>query len=102
MSNYTGSIDLTKVPKRFFKKVMCEDGTEHVFLNVGLWKRKTPSTFGERTYTHSMKVRVPKDQQVEGENYYIGDFSELKPMPSQPTPEQIEAAPSASSDDLPF
>lgn len=42
MSNYTGSIDLTKVPKRFFKKVMCKDGTEHVFLNVGLWERKTP------------------------------------------------------------
>ena len=102
MSNYTGSIDLTKVPKRFFKKVICKDGTEHVFLNVGLWERKTPSTFGERTYTHSMKVSVPKYQKVEGENYYIGDFSELKPMPSQPTTEQIEAAPSASSDDLPF
>ena len=49
-----------------------------------------------------MKVSVPKDQQVEGENLYIGDFSELKPMPSQPTTEQIEAAPSASNDDLPF
>ena len=47
-----------------------------------------------------MRVSAPKDQQVEGENLYIGDFSELKPMPSQPTPEQIEAAPSASS--LPF
>ena len=102
MSNYTGSIDLTKVPKRFFKKVMCKDGTEHIFLNVGLWARKTPSTFGERTYTHSMKVSVPTDQKVEGENYYIGGVSELEPMPGQPTTEQSEAAPSASSDDLPF
>lgn len=101
--NLIGSIDLTKVPKRLFKKVTLKNGETHIFLNVGLWERREPQTFGERTYTHSLKCSVPKEEIVEGENLYIGDFAELKPRePQVPTPEQVQTAPEADPNDLPF
>ena len=101
--NFIGSIDLTRVPKRCFKEVTLRNGEKHIFLNVGLWERREPQTFGDRTYTHSLKCSMPKEEVKEGENLYIGDFAELKPRePQTPTLEQIESASSADPNDLPF
>lgn len=95
-----GSICLSAVPKELFKKVMCKDGEERVFLNMKIVKRKETGQYG---HTHFASCE-PKDGKVEGQNYIFGDFKEWIPNPSaeNPTPDDIEAAGSAQDDDLPF
>lgn len=93
-----GSLCLSNIPKRLFKKVMCKDGKERVFLNIKVVKRKEPK-FG---YTHffSCEPKEEKDR-VEGEMYICGDLTEYSPQ--MPTAEEIAAAPPIPEDDqLPF
>ncbi len=103
----TGSINLSKIPKELMKKVTLKDGTTNIFLNIAIFAKSKPQTFGDgdkaRTYTHSVSCAPPKDQRKEGVNYFIGDLEERTPTSNTPTPEQIESAPSLEpQDDLPF
>lgn len=103
MSNFIGSIDLTRIPKECFKKVTLKNGEVHIIVNVALWERKEPQTFGERIFTHLLSCAPKKEERKEGENYICGNFSEMRPKePQIPTPEQIAAAPVASPNDFPF
>ena len=65
----TGSICLTDIPVSQMKKVMCKDGKERVFLNVAIFAKKQPQTFGDRTYTHFISCAPKKEERIEGENY---------------------------------
>lgn len=95
-----GSICLSAVPKELFKKVMCKDGVERVFLNMKIVKRKEVGKFG---HTHFASCE-PKDGKVKGVNYVFGDFKEWNQAPVAETPatEDIDAAQPADDDDLPF
>ena len=99
-----GSLCLSSIPKRLFKKVMCKDGKERIFLNIKIIKRKEPSQFGN---THFVSCE-PKDEneRVEGEVYICGGLTEFRHQPQMPTSEEIAAAPSIplteNEDDLPF
>ena len=94
-----GSICLSNVPKRLFKKIMCKDGKERVYLNIKVVKRKEPSKFGN---THFISCE-PKDEneRIKGEEYIFGDLTaystqsnEQKAAPSYTT--------SSNDNDLPF
>lgn len=94
-----GSICLSNVPKEQFKKVMCKDGVERVFLNMKIVRRKEVSKFG---HTHFASCEpANKDERVQGVNYIFGDFKEYVPDDTT-SPENIAQAPVASDDDLPF
>lgn len=97
-----GSICLSDIPKEVMKKVMCKDGKERIFLNISVCERKTPATFGDKTYTHFISCAPKKDERKEGVNYFIGDLQTYEPQPRTPTAEQIANAPSVTDDDLPF
>jgi len=101
MSNFMyGSICLSAVPKELFKKVMCKDGQERIFLNVKVVQRKEKSQFG---HTHFISCE-PKDQaeRVEGQSYICGDLTEYEPQGNAPSPEEVAAAPAADDNSLPF
>ncbi len=99
--NYYGSIDLTKVPKECYREVTLKNGEKHIFLNVALYQRKEPTTFGTTTYTHFLSCAPKKEERKEGVNYIVGDFAESKPTPIEPvTTEEVNNAPVA--DHLPF
>ncbi|MBE6294249.1 MAG: hypothetical protein E7090_06155 [Bacteroidales bacterium] len=103
MSSYFGSICLSDIPREQMKKVMCKDGKERIFLNIFVGEKREPQTFGNRTYTHYVSCAPKREERVEGANYYIGELETFNPVPSQPTAEQINAAPCVSyEDDLPF
>lgn len=100
-----GSICLSNVPKRLFKKVMCKDGKERVFLNIKVVKRKEPSKFGN---THFVSCE-PKDEndRIEGETYIFGDLTERSQQPQTQAPRPSASTPMSyqSNDDdsdLPF
>lgn len=95
-----GSICLSAVPKELFKKVMCKDGQERVFLNIKVVQRKEASQYG---HTHFISCE-PKEQseRQDGVNYICGDLTEFAPQNSAPSPENIQAAPAAQESDLPF
>ena len=93
-----GSICLSTVPKELFKKVMCKDGQERVFLNIKVVKRKEKGQYGD---THFVSCEPRKEERVEGQSYIIGDLKEYIPQTQSPTPEQVSAAP-ASDLGLPF
>lgn len=98
-----GSIDLSKIDKNLIKSVKMKDGSTHLFLNVTVTKRKSPSQFGD---THFVST-APKGTPVEGRNkYIIGDLKEWQePAPDRPTMEEIRSAPfiaEAEKSDLPF
>lgn len=96
-----GSLCLSNIPKRLFKKVMCKDGKERVFLNIKVVKRKEVSQFGN-THFISCEPKEEKDR-VEGEMYICGDLTEYSPQNVMPTAEEIAAAPPIPEDDqLPF
>lgn len=108
-----GSIDLSKANKAGqVKKVTLRNGETHLFLQLAIIEKKEPKTFVDdatgksRTYTHFVTCAPPKDKQVEGTDYYIGDLQTYEPQPiEQPTREQIEASPAVEfedSTDLPF
>ena len=59
-----GSIEISKVPKELFKKVIKADGTEGIFLNIGVSERKEVGKFGE---THGVQiVRTKKVEKGKG------------------------------------
>lgn len=93
-----GSICLSAVPKELFKKVVCKDGVERVFLNIKVVPRKEAGQYG---HTHFVSCE-PKEGRVDGVNYIIGDMTEYVPKPSTPTTEEIEAAQPVNDDELPF
>lgn len=99
MSSYRGSICLSNIPKELIKEVTCKDGTVRKYLNVALIERKQVGMYGD---THFLSCSPPKDQQVEGKNYIIGDFKPLvssaAPQPTLPQPTQQNN----QVDDLPF
>lgn len=105
MANFMyGSLCVSSIPKRLFKKIMCKDGKERIFLNIKIVKRKEPSQFG---HTHFVSCE-PKDEKdrKEDELYICGDLTEYSPQPQMPTAEEIAAAPpmpmTGNEDDLPF
>lgn len=101
----TGSICLTDIPKSQMKKVICKDGKERIFLNVAVFAKKNPQTFGDRTYTHFISCAPKKEERREGENYILGDLETYTPKPTGPTMQDVANAPSLAPDekpDLPF
>lgn len=104
MSNFfIGSIDLTKIDKSLIKSVKMKNGETHMFINVSVSKRKTPSQFGD---THFIST-APKGTPPEERNrYIIGDLKEWQePTPDRPSAEQIDNSPSITEQEkmeLPF
>jgi hypothetical protein len=97
-----GSICLSDIPRELIKKVSCKDGKDRLFLNISVSKKKVPDHFG---YTHFVSCAPKKEERKEGVQYIIGDLKEYVPPVSdavQTTPKDIEAAPPANDDDLPF
>jgi hypothetical protein len=99
MEIITGSICLSNIPREVMKKVKCKDGIERVFLNIAVIERKNKGKFGD---THFVTCAPREEERIDGVNYIIGDLKLYEPQPSGPTPDEIEAAPPASADDLPF
>lgn len=101
----TGSICLTDIPRSQMKKVVCKDGKERVFLNVAVFAKKNPQTFGDRTYTHFISCAPKKEERKDGENYILGDLETYTPKPIGPTAEDVANAPGLApgeNPDLPF
>lgn len=92
-----GSICLSDIPKRLFKKA--DNGK--VYLNISIHKRKEVGKYG---HTHFISCAPKKEEQQEGEFYICGDLKEYAPQnATPPSPEDIAAAPSVTDDDqLPF
>ena len=98
-----GSIDLSKIDKNLIKSVKMKDGSTHLFLNVTVTKRKSPSQFGD---THFISTAPKGTPQEERNKFIIGDLKEWQEKsPDKPTAEEINAAPSLSEEEkseLPF
>ena len=99
-----GSICLSDIPRDLIR----EAANGKKYLNINIWKKREPMKrefkSGETvTYTHSVQCACQKDKRVEGVNYYIGDL-ELHEQNNSlaPSPAEIENAPAAACDDLPF
>ena len=106
-----GSINLSKANKAGqIKKVTLRDGTTALFLQLAIIEKKEPKSFTDdktgrtRTYTHFVSCAPPKDKQVDGVDYLIGDMQTYEPQPvDAPTDEQIAAAEAVEeTDELPF
>jgi len=106
-----GSINLSTAKKAGqIKQVTLKDGSQALFLQIAIIEKKEPQSFTNdgktRTYTHFVTCAPPKDKQVDGVNYYIGDLQTYEPAPEVVTAEQIAAAPAVDpeGDDsgLPF
>ena len=93
-----GSICLSDIPKRLFKKVQVKDGSEKIFLNVKVVRRKEVGKYG---HTHFVSCEPRQDERVEGENYMCGEMKEYAPK-STITPESIDSAPAVDETELPF
>ena len=93
--DFYGSICLSDVPRRLIKEG--KDGKK--YLNINIVERKEPSQYGE---THFITASCKKEDQVEGENRFIGGcqpFVKKEPV----TPADVDAMPVAEkTDDLPF
>ena len=93
--NYYGSLCLSDVPKRLIKEG--KDGKK--YLNIHIIERKEPSQFGE---THFITASCKKEDEVEGENRFIGGCQPFVKT-SSPTPEEIAEMPAANDNsELPF
>jgi hypothetical protein len=102
---YYGSIDLTKAKgctdkngNALFKKVTMRDGSEHIFLNISIHEKREKGQFGD---THFVSISPKKDEQVEGMSYIVGDLKTYDPQP-QNIQQQVDEAPAAEINDLPF
>lgn len=101
----SGSICLTDIPKSQIKKVMCKDGKERAYLNIAIFTKKQPQTFGDRTYTHFVSCAPKKEERIDGENYIMGDLETRVSKPQTPTSEDVANAPGFAPNekpDLPF
>ena len=86
---------LSDIPARLIKQG--KDGKK--YLNINIVERKQPSEFGE---THFIAASCKKEEQVEGENRFIGGCQPFVKKAS-PTPADIEAMPVANDNsELPF
>jgi len=94
-----GSLCVSEIPKRLFKKVPCKDGKERIFLNLKIVKRKEVGQFG---HTHFISCEPKQEERVEGESYICGDLKEYIPKNEGPSPEEIAQAESADDNELPF
>lgn len=94
--NLYGSICLSDIPKELFRKA--DNGK--VYLNLRIYERKEVGKFG---HTHVASCAPKKEEQIEGVNYFCGDFKVSDPQPYVPvSPEQVSQLPPATDDDLPF
>ena len=92
--DYHGSICLSDIPRRLIK--VADNGKK--YLNISIVERKEVGKFGE---THFIAASCKKEEQVEGENRFIGGCQPF--APKNPTPKDIEQMPPmAENDDLPF
>ncbi len=93
--DFYGSLCLSDIPARLIKEG--KDGKK--YLNINIVERKQPSEYGE---THFIAASCKKEEQVEGENRFIGGCQPFVKKAS-PTPADIDAMPVAENkDDLPF
>lgn len=101
MSNFMiGSIDLSKIDKNLIRSVKMKDGSTHLFLNVTVTKRKSPSQFGD---THFISTAPKGTPQEERNKFIIGDLKEWEE--NRISMEEIKSAPfitEAEKSDLPF
>ncbi|WP_275441023.1 hypothetical protein [Lepagella muris] len=101
----SGSICLTDIPKSQIKRVMCKDGKERAFLNIAIFAKKQPQTFGDRTYTHFVSCAPKAEEREEGVNYIMGDLETRVSKPKTPTTDTVANAPGYAPNekpDLPF
>ena len=94
-----GSLCLSDIPKELIKDVTCKDGKVRKYLNISVLERKEVSQYG---HTHFVSCSPKREEQRDGVNYIIGDLKRFVPQNISPTPEEINDAPIASPDDLPF
>lgn len=86
---------LSDIPARLIKQG--KDGKK--YLNINIVQRKEPSQYGE---THFIAASCKKEEQIDGENRFIGGCQPFAPKAS-PTPEEIAEMPvSQDNSDLPF
>lgn len=96
---YTGSIELTAIPKEVIK-VVEKDGKKKMFLNFGVLEMDTPSKYGD---THCITCAPKKEEKKEGVNYLCGHLKPWVEKEKQEDPAVVAAAPVASeSDKLPW
>ena len=106
MSNFFGSIDLTKLGQivrqhpELVKSVNMKDGTQHQFINIDVNEKQEPDQYGSTAY---VKVACKKEQQKQHLSYYLCD---LKPSQygsrQQAAPQQQPEQKQDGSNDLPF
>lgn len=95
MADFYGSLCLSDIPARLIKQG--KDGKK--YLNINIVERKEVGKFGA---THFIVASCKKEEQVEGENRFIGDCQPFVKK-SAPTPEEIEKMPVANDNtELPF
>ena len=94
-----GSICLSDIPKEVLKAA----NNGKIYLNFAVMELTEPSKYGD---THFSSCAPKKEEQVEGQNYIIGNLKKWEQKePSRPSYEQIEQAPPISQEqasDLPF
>lgn len=100
---FKGSICLTDIPKELIKSYQCKDGNIRKYLDIAVMPRREPKVIqtenGEMRKTHYITCAPPKDKQVDGQNYFLGEMEERTfGNPSQP----VSAVPQSNHDDLPF
>lgn len=92
--DYYGSICLSDVPRRLIKEG--KDGKK--YLNINIVERKEVGKYGE---THFIAASCKKEEQIDGENRFIGACQPF--VKASPSPADVDAMPVAEkTDDLPF
>ena len=90
-----GSICLSDIPDELRKKP--DNGK--IYVNISIIPRKEIGKYG---HTHFISCSPKQEERKEGVNYIIGDVKPLERKEQTPTPEEIDNAPVADPDDLPF
>lgn len=106
MSNFYGSIDLTKLGQvvrqhpELVKTANMKDGTTHQFIGIDVNEKQETDQYGNSAY---VKVSCKKDLQKPGLNYYLGDLKTSQyGQQQQAQPKQQPAPASDDSNALPF
>lgn len=95
--DFYGSLELTSIPKRLIKEV-----NGKLYLNIRVIERKQLGKFGD---SHFIVASCKKEDEVEGENLFIGNLKPFSQPSSPVTPEVVASAPQAQAgliDELPF